>query len=284
MPRESSRVQAAVHIVLMMPAVKVDAISCFSVTIILHLLAGQDATAATLGCAVANDTVYDTQHVPGIDPTGPLKLVEDTSSVAACCQLCSSEAGCSYFTLYPNQTCALLNTFGGPRALAGAVSGSTVTHPAPVSFVRHDDPSLLNALKALPRLPKPHFAWPIMPTGDVGIYTADPYVAQFTRICGSISFSAEFANRDRTFLIVRAAAAANASLGIHFWGMWKRVFPAGAPPTYNGPEATAALARFKELMQNASAWIDQANARCAHALARSESLCPICARLFGRRL
>lgn len=64
MPRESSRVQAAVHIVLMMPAVKVDAISCFSVTIILHLLAGQDATAATVGCAVANDTVYDTQHVP----------------------------------------------------------------------------------------------------------------------------------------------------------------------------------------------------------------------------
>ena len=264
----------------MIPAVKVGAISCLSLTI-LHLLA---ATAAAVGCAVANDTVYDTQHVPGLDPTAPLKLVEDTSSVAACCQLCSSEAGCLYFTFYPNQTCALLNTFGGPRVLAGAVSGSTITHPAPVSFVRHDDPSLLNALKALPRLPKPHFAWPILPTGDVGIYTTDPYVAQFTRICGSISFSAEFANRERTFLIVRAAATANATLGIHFWGMWKRVFPVEAPPTYNGPEAAAALARFEGLMQNASAWIDEANARCAHALPAGEIILPICTHLLDRRV
>jgi hypothetical protein len=223
------------------------------------------AAAAAGGCALANDTVYDTQHVPGLDVVTPLRLVANTSSAAACCTLCSSETGCSYFTLYPNQTCALLNSFGGPRVLAGAVSGSTVTHPAPVSFVRHDDPSLLNSLKSLPRLPKPHFAWPILPTGDVGIYTTDPYVAEFTRICGSMSFSAEFANRERTFLLVRAAAAANASLGVHFWGMWRRVFPAGAPPTYNGPEASAALARFEGLMRNASAWIDEANAKCVRA-------------------
>ena len=221
-------------------------------------------TTAAGSCALANGTVYDTQHVPGIHPVPPLRVVADTTSAAACCHLCSNVTGCLYFTLYPNQTCALLKSFGGPRVLDGAVSGSTVTHPAPVSFVQHDDSSLLAALESLPRLPKPHFAWPVMPTGDVGLYTADPYFAEFSRICGSVSFSAEFANRERTFLIVRAAAKANASLGIHFWGMWKRVFPAGAPPTYDGPEASEALARFEGLMRNASAWIDEANAQCAH--------------------
>jgi hypothetical protein len=77
-----------------------------------------------------------------------------------------------------------------------------------------------------------------------------------------MSFSAEFANRERTFLLVRAAAAANAALGVHYWGMWKRIFPAGAPPTYNGPEASAELARFERLMRNASTWIADANAQC----------------------
>lgn len=215
-------------------------------------------------CALANDTVYDTENVPGVDAVAPLELVGNTASAAACCRLCSAKVGCAYFTLYLNETCALLRSFGGPRVLAGAVSGSTVSHPAPVPFVQHDDPSLLDALKSLPRLPKPHFAWPILPTGDVGIYVSDPYVHEFTRICGSISFSAEFANRERTFLIVRAAAAANASIGVHFWGMWKRIFPAGAPPTYNGPESSAALSRFDGLMRNTSRWIDEANAQCVH--------------------
>jgi hypothetical protein len=225
--------------------------------------ASADTTPSISTCALANSTAYDTLHVPGLGPApAPLNRVPDTASAAACCDLCSAHAGCLYFTLYPNRTCVLLKSFGGPRVLAGAVSGSTVTRPAPVSFVRHTDPGLLAALKSLPRLPKPHYAWPILPTGDVGIYTSDPYVHEFSRISGAMSFSAEFANRERTFLLVRAAAAANASLGVHYWGMWKRIFPAGAPPTYNGPEASAELARFERLMRNASTWIADANAQC----------------------
>ena len=217
-------------------------------------------------CSLANDTAYDTQHVAGVPAVPPLKLAPGTASAAACCSLCSAHAGCTYFTLWPNRTCALLASFGGPRVLVGAVSGSTVTKPAPISFAVHSDPGLLSALKALPRLPKPHFAWPVLPTGDVAVYTSDPYVHEFTRITGSISFSAEFANRDRTFLIVKAASTANASIGVHFWGLWRRGFPPGAPPTYDGPEAKAEMVRFGALMRNASTWIAEANVECGTAV------------------
>jgi hypothetical protein len=210
-------------------------------------------------CSLANGTAYDTLHVPGVPPVAPLRLAPGTSSAAACCALCEQQHGCTFFTLYTNNTCALLDSFGAPRDLAGAISGTNQHYPAPTSFVVHSDKALLSSLKALPRLPKPHFAWPILPTGDVGLYTGDPFVHEFTRITGGISFSAEFTNRERTFLIVKAAAAANASVGIHFWGLWRRLFPAGAPPTYDGPEAKAAIKRFGSLMRNSSQWIAEAN-------------------------
>jgi hypothetical protein len=227
--------------------------------LLLGLLLRLPAAGAPASCSLANGTAYDTLHVPGLPPVAPLRLAPGTPSAAACCALCQRHPGCTFFTLYQNHTCALLDSFGAPRVLVGAISGTNQPYPAPTSFVVHSDKQLLSSLKALPRLPKPHFAWPILPTGDVGLYVDDPYVHEFTRITGGISFSAEFANRERTFLIVKAAVAANASVGIHFWGLWRRLFPAGAPPTYDGPEAKAEMARFGSLMRNSSQWIAEAN-------------------------
>eukprot|EP01050_Picozoa_sp_SAG11_P004618 SAG11_NODE_300_length_11057_cov_5.223469_2_plen_402_part_00 len=229
------------------------------------MVAQAAASTARGRCSLANNTAYDTA-APGISPVSPLHVVPNTGSAAACCGLCAAHSGCTYFTLYPNRTCALLGMFGAPRSIAGAISGSTTTHPAPTGFVQHRDAALLAALRSLPRLPKPHFAWPILPTGDVAFYTADPYVHEFTRITRAISFSAEFANRERTFMIVQAAAAANASIGIHFWGLWRRIFPAEAPPTYCGPEAAAEMERFRALMQNCSDWLAEANAHYSTAV------------------
>ena len=96
-------------------------------------LKADDLQATT--CALASDTAYDTLHMAGVTPVPPLKLLPGTPTVAACCSRCSAHDGCAFFTLYPNHTCALLDSFGGPRVHTGAVSGSNVVKPAPASFV-----------------------------------------------------------------------------------------------------------------------------------------------------
>ena len=53
------------------------------------------------------------------------------------------------------------------------------------------------------------------------------------------------------FDLVQACVAANVTkLGIHYWGMWKRIFPRGAPPNSHPNETQAELDLFKEKMTN----------------------------------
>lgn len=47
---------------------------------------------------------------------------------------------------------------------------------------------------------------------------------------------------------------------IHYWGMWKRIFPKAAPPIYNGSEVAAEYARLREKMSDVRDWLAQANA------------------------
>ena len=48
------------------------------------------------------------------------------------------------------------------------------SNPAPTDYSHHDDAQLLADLRALPKLAKPHFAWPILPTATVPEYAAPP--------------------------------------------------------------------------------------------------------------
>ena len=134
-----------------------------------------------------------------------------THSAGACCAHCRAHAGCGYFSLYANGTCALKATFGEPLVSAGVTSGAVAKGPAPADYAHHDDPALLAALRSLPPLPKPHFSWPVMPTATIAEYTRDPYFLEVTRLTGSVSFSAEFATRPLVFDLVRAAQVANVS-------------------------------------------------------------------------
>ena len=139
--------------------------------------------AAQPTCSLANGTEYRAASLQ----TTP------APTAARCCALCEAVSGCAYFTHFANETCALKATFGEPVLTPGAVSGATAAGPAPADYAHHDDPQLLAALAALPPLQKPHYSWPVMPTGTMPEYTKDAYFLQVARICGSVSFSAEFA-------------------------------------------------------------------------------------------
>ena len=144
--------------------------------------------AAQPTCSLANGTEYRAASLQ----TTP------APTAARCCALCEAVSGCAYFTHFANETCALKATFGEPVLTPGAVSGATTAGPAPADYAHHDDPQLLAALAALPPLQKPHYSWPVMPTGTIPEYTKDKYFLEVARICGSVSFSAEFARANPT--------------------------------------------------------------------------------------
>ena len=144
--------------------------------------------AAQPTCSLANGTEYRAASLQ----TTP------APTAARCCALCEAVSGCAYFTHFANETCALKATFGEPVLTPGAVSGATAAGPAPADYAHHDDPQLLAALAALPPLQKPHYSWPVMPTDTIPEYTKDKYFLEVARICGSVSFSAEFARANPT--------------------------------------------------------------------------------------
>ena len=173
------------NILLVEPA---RALSSATMARLLPLLAVAQARMAAAppphaACSLANGTEYRAASLQ----TTP------APTAARCCALCEAVSGCAYFTHFANETCALKATFGEPVLTPGAVSGATAAGPAPADYAHHDDPQLLAALAALPPLPKPHYSWPVMPTGTMPEYTKDAYFLQVARICGSVSFSAEFA-------------------------------------------------------------------------------------------
>lgn len=201
-----------------------------------------------------------TSWANGTTYAAPSLRIVATTSVASCCNECGKTAGCAYFS-YSNTSCALKATFGEPKLAAGVTSGSVNPGAPPRDYAHHDDVSLLAALRRLPRLPKPHWSWPINPTSTIPEYTRDPYVLEVARLMGSISFSAEFVRAEHVTDIVRACLAANVTqVGVHYWGMWRRFFPPKAPPTYTGPEEQAELARFESDLRNVSTWLAAANA------------------------
>ena len=59
------------------------------------------------------------------------------------------------------------------------------------------------------------------------------------------------AERALVFDLVQACVDANVTkLGIHYWGMWKRIFPRGAPPNSHPNETQAELDLFEDKMTN----------------------------------
>jgi hypothetical protein len=171
--------------------------------------------------------------------------------------------------------CYRLRSFNAAGASTWSASKcvSVAAAPPPDAETPQPDPSpeptdapILEQMRALPPLPKVHYSWGLE-NGTLLNTADDPRLYEYVRITHAACVTGEWANEDRVNRAVLACAQVNAThpttvttIGINY-SPWHRVFPAGMPPTYMGPEHDLEIATFRDKMTNVRNLIAAANAK-----------------------
>lgn len=126
-----------------------------------------------------------------------------------------------------------------------------------------DEVRVLAELRALPRLARTHYTWP-MPAAR--LRPGDPLLGEYARVAGGVGISGEWTSRIEADAAFFACRETGARIAINY-SPWHRKFLATAPPTTTGPSEEAELAMMRERLAAKRAWLDDFNARYAAKVA-----------------